>query len=140
MNQLKITYSAGGVVANGKGGVVLIYEDGNFWGLPKGRIDKDESALAAAIREIKEEAGIDELQLLAPLGTYERHPYINNVEDKNELKVIQMFLFKSEQTEMHPKETNSEPAWLPIEEAVQKLTHPADRGFFVSVEDRIKSV
>ena len=139
MDHPNTTYSAGGIITDKHGKVILICENGNFWGLPKGRIEKDEDALSAAIREVKEEAGIDELELLALLGKYNRHPFtFDNVEDKSELKVIQMYLFRSKQTEMRPTEENSEPVWLTIQEAGDRLTHPADKKFFLSVESQIK--
>lgn len=139
MDHPKTTYSAGGIITNGTGQVVLICENGNFWGLPKGRIEQGENALTAAIREVKEEAGIDELELIATLGKYNRHPFtLNNVEDKSELKIIEMYLFRSSQADMRPTEANSKPMWLTMEEAGKRLTHPADRQFFLAAEDKIR--
>ena len=64
-------YSAGGVVCrkNGEGtDIALIYRTRHDdWSLPKGHIEEGESREQAALREIKEETGID-ARIIAPLG------------------------------------------------------------------------
>ncbi|MCY4561607.1 MAG: NUDIX domain-containing protein [Flavobacteriaceae bacterium] len=54
-------YAAGGVVRNKHNELLMIYRRGK-WDLPKGKIDPGESALAAAIREVKEETGVKKLK------------------------------------------------------------------------------
>ena len=68
----KVVYAAGGLVKNEKGEYLFIHRLG-FWDLPKGKIDKADvpgpeftrkdifSARAAAIREVKEETGLQEV-------------------------------------------------------------------------------
>jgi len=63
------THSAGGVVTNNQGKVLVVSQRGTSWSLPKGHIDPGESALAAAKREIYEESGIRDLELIRELGT-----------------------------------------------------------------------
>lgn len=50
--------SSGGVVIKDNK-VLLLKKRGNIWVLPKGHIEKGESLRQAAIREVKEETGID---------------------------------------------------------------------------------
>ena len=50
--------SAGGVVLNGAGQVLVVNQKGTSWSLPKGHVEEGEDALSAARREIFEEAGI----------------------------------------------------------------------------------
>ena len=69
---MKKTFTAGGVVLNEKGEVLVVNQRGNSWSLPKGHIDPGEDDLTAAKREIAEESGITELDYIKPLGTYER--------------------------------------------------------------------
>ena len=70
---VKTSISAGGVVLNRHGDVLVVNQRGNSWSLPKGHVDPGEEILAAARREILEESGISDLQLLRKLGVYERH-------------------------------------------------------------------
>lgn len=49
--------AAGGIVRNKDGKRLLIYRFGR-WDLPKGKIEKGENYLQAALREVREETGI----------------------------------------------------------------------------------
>jgi 8-oxo-dGTP pyrophosphatase MutT (NUDIX family) len=61
----KMIYAAGGVVFK-KGKMLVIFRN-EKWDLPKGKIDKGESAEAAAIREVQEECGINRLEIVKEL-------------------------------------------------------------------------
>lgn len=54
--------AAGGIVRNELGEHLIIYRRGK-WDLPKGKIDYDESPAAAALREVKEECGLEHVEL-----------------------------------------------------------------------------
>ena len=60
--------AAGGKVLNSNSEVLFIYRF-NKWDLPKGKMEKGESISECAIREVEEECGITNLQILKPLGT-----------------------------------------------------------------------
>jgi 8-oxo-dGTP pyrophosphatase MutT (NUDIX family) len=137
---MKITESAGGVVLNAAGQVLVVNQHGNSWSFPKGHLEPGEDALAAAIREIREESGVTELTLLKPLGFYERHRIgAGGVgEDENEMKRIHMFLFLSSQEKLHPEDPDHpEARWVTFEAAEHLLTHPKDRAFFASLKDSV---
>lgn len=129
---MKQTYSAGGVIINGHRQVLLINEGDGFWGLPRGTIETNEDALAAAIREIREETGLMDIEFVKELGSYRRHPVILGVEDPHELKNIAVFLFHTVQTIPASNEENNECAWFSFEAAGNKLSHPKDRAFFIN--------
>lgn len=63
------TNSAGGVVSNTSREILVVNQHGESWSLPKGHIEKGETAIEAARREIDEESGITELELVRELGT-----------------------------------------------------------------------
>ena len=88
--------SAGGVVGRAEGGrtyIALVRERAhNGYVLPKGHVDPGESIEAAARREIGEEAGIDDLRLIAPLGKTERMNF-----ERTKWKKIYFFLFVTKQ-------------------------------------------
>ena len=78
----KVIDAAGGIVTN-KEGQVLIIRRRDKWDLPKGKLDKGESYQFAAMREIKEECGLDKIKIVRPLlSTY--HTY--RLDDKHILK------------------------------------------------------
>jgi diadenosine hexaphosphate hydrolase (ATP-forming) len=49
---------AGGVVFNARDEVLLIRQHDGSWVFPKGHVDPGEDPLAAAVREVEEEAGV----------------------------------------------------------------------------------
>jgi 8-oxo-dGTP pyrophosphatase MutT (NUDIX family) len=61
---MKKTHGAGGVVTNNEGKVLVVSQHGTSWSLPKGHINPGENALVAAKREIYEESGIRDLELI----------------------------------------------------------------------------
>lgn len=61
-SKFKIIRAAGGVVENEVGEVLMIFRRG-FWDLPKGKIEKGETLSEAALREVAEETGIEQITL-----------------------------------------------------------------------------
>jgi ADP-ribose pyrophosphatase YjhB (NUDIX family) len=65
--------AGGGIVENEKSEILLMFRRGK-WDLPKGKLDKGEKIDACALREVKEETGLQKVTLLkALLTTY--HTY-----------------------------------------------------------------
>ncbi len=58
--------AAGGLVQNEKEEILLIFRKGK-WDLPKGKLDKNEKLEDCAVREVGEETGLKNVQLIAPL-------------------------------------------------------------------------
>ncbi|HUD10686.1 MAG TPA: NUDIX domain-containing protein [Candidatus Saccharimonadales bacterium] len=130
---MKKTYSAGGVVINSEGNVLVVNQNDDSWSLPKGHIDPGETPQDAAVREIKEESGISELELIDELGTYERHRIGKDGKgyDTSELKNIKFFLFKTNQLKLAPEDPqNPEAQWIAPQKVAALLTHPKDKAFF----------
>jgi 8-oxo-dGTP pyrophosphatase MutT (NUDIX family) len=68
-----IILAGGGLVVNENNEVLLIHRRGK-WDLPKGKLDKGEKIEDCAVREVEEETGLQQVQLLAPfMVTY--HTY-----------------------------------------------------------------
>jgi ADP-ribose pyrophosphatase YjhB (NUDIX family) len=133
------TESAGGVVLDTGGRVLLVSQHGTSWSLPKGHVEEGESLLAAARREIYEESGVSQLELLRPLGSYTR-PRLgrDGGEDASELKTIHLFLFRTSETVLKPVDPeNPEAAWVEKGRVASLLTHPKDREFFESIVELI---
>jgi len=126
--------SAGGIVLNKEGKVLVVNQRGVSWSLPKGHIDGEEDALTTAKREIYEESGINSLELVKELGKYERYKNnINGGDDTSELKEITMFLFKTDQQELKPVDKdNPEARWVDKNEVSNLLTHQKDKEFFLN--------
>lgn len=140
VGKFKCTESAGGVVVNRRGEVLVVSQHGNSWSLPKGHIDPGENALEAAEREIFEESGVRELTFLAELGSYERYRIgKDGGEDRSELKKMHFFLFRTDQEELKPADPhNPEARWVAKEKVTALLTHEKDKEFFKKIIHLIK--
>ena len=130
------TKSAGGVVVNSKREVLVVsQQNGKSWSLPKGHIEDGEDKLTAAKREIQEESGISELEFVKEFPTYKRYKIsLDGGEDFSEVKIMIMFLFKTNQNFLKPIDpTNPDARWVPKEKVSELLTHPKDKEFFLSI-------
>ena len=136
---MKHTYSAGGIVLNKEGLVLVVNQNNNSWSLPKGHIDEGEEKLEAAIREVFEESGIKDLKLIKELRSYERYRIgLDGNDDKSELKTIYMFLFKTKEEILNPTDpANPEARWIKKEQVPELLTHKKDKEFFLSIINQL---
>jgi len=105
----------------------------SVWRLPKGWIDKDESAEEAALREVKEEGGI-EAKIIKKIATIK---YFYNAPDKGKiLKFVTFYLMEwaRDLSQGFDGET-SEIAWLPYDEAFKKLAYNGEKQILKKAEE-----
>ena len=79
MNNQQIIEAGGGLVLNERGYLLMIFRRG-YWDLPKGKRDPGEAIETCAVREVEEETGLSEVQLLKPVGETIHHyldPFTN---------------------------------------------------------------
>ncbi len=87
----RIIEAAGGVVKNENEKYLFILRH-NKWDLPKGKIEKIETTETAAIREVEEECGIDNLKIIKQLQTTY---HIYSLEEQAILKPTYWFLMQT---------------------------------------------
>lgn len=88
-------FAAGGIVFNDNDEVLMIYRRG-FWDFPKGKIEEGESPEEAALREVSEETGVDNLHIEKNLpSTF--HTYT----EKESSFLKQTFWFKMKTSASH---------------------------------------
>ena len=90
MTKQKPIQGAGGVVFNEAGEVLILGHRNGDWVFPKGHLEKGESPLQAAIREVAEEAGVEAFCLNENLSYMTQ--YKNN---RNEARSVTWFLLKT---------------------------------------------
>ena len=90
--ELVVVRAAGGLVENSAGDILIIRRKG--WpDLPKGHIDEGETSEQAAVREVQEETGLCEVEIVAPLCTT-RH--FHNAYGRWEVKQTDWYLMYAE--------------------------------------------
>lgn len=134
--------AAGGVVQNEKKEVLLIFRRG-FWDLPKGKVDEGETLEEAALREVKEETGLEgTLNILSKVffpdnlneATYHTYPY----KGKDALKISHWYLmqYAGKETLLPQTEEDIEKAiWVSIGDLPQYY-----EPMYSSVRDVLKAV
>jgi len=114
--------SAGAIVMVGTRCLVLRRASRNEWVLPKGHLEKDESPAEAAIREVREETGL-EVRVVAELGDT-RYSFGRSAEHR---KQVAWFLAEQVGGELHLDPQFDDAALLEEARAATVLTHAADR-------------
>jgi ADP-ribose pyrophosphatase YjhB (NUDIX family) len=122
---IRVEKSAGGVVVRVRDGVVsalLIRDPYRNWGLPKGHVEEGEEPHEAALREVSEETGLEDLELgpeLVTIDWYFRAPEVQIH------KFTTFYLMESKAGDPVPElgEGITECVWVPIEEAPNKITY-----------------
>jgi 8-oxo-dGTP diphosphatase len=114
--------AAGGLVEREDGRVALVhrprYDD---WSLPKGKLDPGESFEAGALREVREETGL-ECELTGSL------PDVRYVDHKGRPKVVRWFRMRVLQDHgFAVDEEVDELRWCTREEAAALLSYDRDR-------------
>lgn len=118
---------AAGAVVTRKGGEVLLvhrpkYDD---WSFPKGKLDRGEHAVTAAVREVAEETGLD--IRLGPALAPQRYRMSNG-----RMKSVDYWTGRViGSDDVSTYRTNAEidcVEWVPWQAAAQRLTYPYDRA------------
>lgn len=105
-----------------------------FFVLPKGGVEAGESYEQAAVREIQEESGLQEVTLIEGLGRLERLAY-----NKRVWSVVHMFLFTTGEVTGTPtdKEHHYGVWWFPID-ALPAMFWPEQARFLISQRAHIE--
>ena len=122
--------------------------DGN-WGFPKGLIEKGEKLEQAALREAKEEAGLDQLTIIdgfkETIRIFFRVKFDYQLErgmKKGEtvLKFITYFLAESKSQKVKLSFEHSDFCWLEFEAATEKIKFKTDKEILKKANDFLDAI
>lgn len=126
--------SAGGVIyRSAEDGYyfVLILDAYDKWTFPKGHVDGDENPEEAALREIREETGLEKMLLVEYLG--ETEVKVHRPSEKPFRKLIKYFLVKAMSEELRVPQTSElkDVRWFSRQEVLEKLGYENAKEIFV---------
>ena len=112
---------------NSKMSVLLIKDPYGKWTWPKGKIDKGESSFGAAKREVEEETGLKNIQMVTRVG---QTNYFYKRAGKLIYKTVYLYLFKFVGKEaLSIQKTEIEDGrWFSKEEALSKVDYKGAKG------------
>jgi len=117
-------HSAGAVVYREEGGeykfLILKYGLGH-WDFPKGNVEKGESEIETVKREIAEETGIDQIEIIE--GFKEGVGYYYRLKGNLVYKTVNYYLAKTEQKDVKLSYEHEDYAWVTIDEALKYIKH-----------------
>jgi 8-oxo-dGTP pyrophosphatase MutT (NUDIX family) len=132
--------SAGGVVhrtVDGQTQIALVHRRSPaLWALPKGTPDSGETLEETAVRETREETGL-EVELEAPIRSI-RYFFVRGTIRFH--KTVHFFLMRAVggSLDAHDAEFD-EVQWFPIAEALAVMTHPTERAVVEEAADMLVS-
>ncbi len=121
----KLETSAGGVVYRvheGEPLFLLIRDSYRNWGFPKGHLEEDEMPDAAALREVREETGLEALDLDGAIETID---WFFRFRGKLVHKVCHFYLMHTDSARTIPQREEGITAcrWAPYDEAVRLVSY-----------------
>ena len=128
--------AAGGIVIDKESGIprVLLVHRPSYddWSFPKGKLEPGETIEEAALREVREETGLD-CRIIRKLAT-SRYRYRTRKEGRRRPKAVHYFLMERVRGEIQvPGEEVDRAEWFDFDEAAGRLTYEQDRKLLASL-------
>ncbi|WP_145047778.1 NUDIX hydrolase [Paenibacillus xylanexedens] len=120
--------SAGGIVEDGDGNILLVKAHDDGWVYPGGITEVGENLIDGVIREIKEESGIEATvsHLISVVSNTAIHKWYDGVTDVP-TKVMFDFVCKATGGTLTTSDETSECRWVPKENVLDLITLPGIR-------------
>ncbi len=115
------------VILDGPGGNVFLLHQANEdrWCLPKGHVDPGESLATAALREVREEAGFEHVELDGELREV-AYRFYHPRRALNVHKSVVYFLGRTHERTPHLEKIFDRSEWVGLAEAVQRVQYATD--------------
>jgi 8-oxo-dGTP pyrophosphatase MutT (NUDIX family) len=130
-------FSSGGLVIRnmrGRPHLAVVRVRDEILALPKGHAEKGESSQEAALREVREETGVD----ATPVEKLGDISYWYARDGDRVLKVVSFFLFRYRSGRLEDHDHEAEEAlWIPLQEAPERLAYKSEREIAETALSRV---
>ncbi|MCD5396369.1 MAG: NUDIX domain-containing protein [Candidatus Pacebacteria bacterium] len=93
----------------------------DYWDFPKGHIEEGESEIDTVKREVYEETGLKDIEILPGFKTFIK--YFFQKEGKKIFKIVVFYLAEAKTKKVKISPEHIEFLWLPFEEAIKKVAY-----------------
>ncbi|HEY9187029.1 MAG TPA: NUDIX domain-containing protein [Ignavibacteria bacterium] len=105
---------------------LILKNNKNKWDFPKGKVDRSESILKASLRELYEETGIDNINIID--GFFEKIRYQDNKKSgKTTKKLAYFYLAKSNISKVVLSDEHSNYKWFEYKKALSTLSYKSSK-------------
>jgi 8-oxo-dGTP pyrophosphatase MutT (NUDIX family) len=129
---MKTVHSAGIIVyCDNQGSIeyLLLHYPSGHWEFAKGKLEKGETSEQAALRELKEETGLD--AVLKPNFHESITYFFKSYDGQMVEKTVDFFIGQSMSKQITLSHEHQGYAWLPYEQALDRLTYDNAKKAFI---------
>src|SRR6266704_7064695 len=116
--------------------LLLGSEKRGTWCLPKGLIEPDEDEVTTAIREVREETGVNRVKMKGKIGLIR---YQFGYRAKTFDKTVHFFLFETDQADSKVGSEHDFMEWMPFEKALDTISYPNEKEVLSKAKEMIQS-
>lgn len=110
----------------------LLLDYGPYWDYPKGHVERGEDDLTAARRELQEETGITQIEIVP--GFHKEMTYFFRAHGKMVRKTVVFFLARTEAKTIILSDEHQAAAFLRYEDALGRLKYPNSKELLRDAE------
>ncbi len=116
---------------------LLLHYEAGHWDFPKGNIEQGENDIETAKREIQEETGIKDVEILKDFREKIQYYFKFNNELINKTVVFYLAKTKTKQVNLSFEHIGFE--WLPYDKAIEQLTYKNAKEILKKADDFLKT-
>jgi 8-oxo-dGTP pyrophosphatase MutT (NUDIX family) len=120
------------------GPLYLLLDYGKHWDYPKGHLEKSESPWQAAVRELREETGIRQVDRVTAFQQ-DMHYHFYSPKKGRISKTVTYFLGQTRSEAITLSDEHKGHAWLPYDQALAKLTYKNAKDLLTAAHNALQS-
>ncbi len=117
----------------------MLYHGGGYWSFAKGKIEQEERSFQTALREIREETGLErnDLKFTGPFKVYEKFTFLRGrgTTKTRVFKTVIFYLAETKKSWIRLSREHDGYGWFSYKEAIKILKHKDSQGVLTQAND-----